>query len=230
MSTNVNRLFLPALRAKMGDWIYYITLMNMKEVASRVSVADDIHSSASLKELLQRMLANNSKRFTEYLLSQEQRFFNAIVIGSFGGSPNWHDLSVRGRKGVADIPEHPEGSMGFLELSGDEALFAIDGQYRVKGIKEANVRDRSLEKEEVCAIFVKGVPASERHKDPDGFERTRRLFSTLNRYAKPINKRDIIAFDKDDVVAVVTRRLLEEHPLLRNKVDTGLKNSIKPPI
>ncbi len=228
MSTNVNRLFLPALRAKMGDWIYYITLMNMKEVASRVSVADDIHSSASLKELLQRMLANNSKRFTEYLLSQEQRFFNAIVIGSFGGSPNWHDLSVRGRKGVADIPEHPEGSMGFLELSGDEALFAIDGQYRVKGIKEANARDRSLEKEEVCAIFVKGVPASERHKDPDGFERTRRLFSTLNRYAKPINKRDIIAFDKDDVVAVVTRRLLEEHPLLRNKVDTGLKNSIKP--
>ena len=80
----------------------------------------------------------------------------------------------------------------------------------------------------MCAIFVKGVTASERDKDPDGFERTRRLFSTLNRYAKPVNKRDIIALDEDDVVAVITRRLLEEHPLLRNKVDTGLKNSIKP--
>ena len=36
------------------------------------------------------------------------------------------------------------------------------------------------------------------------------------------------ALDEDDVVAGVTRRLLEEHPLLRNKVYTGLKNSIKP--
>ena len=169
-----------------------------------------------------------SKRIAEHLLGQEQRFCNAIVIGSYGGNPNWHDLSVRGRKGVADVPEHPEGSIGFLELTGDETLFAIDGRHRVQGIKEAVAQDRTLEEEEVCAIFVKGVPASERDKDPDGFDRTRRLFSTLNRYAKPVNKRDIITSDEDDVVAVVTRRLLEEHPLLRNKVDTGLKNSIKP--
>ena len=202
--------------------------MNMKEVASRVSVADDIHSSTSLKELLRRTLTKNSRRITEYLISQEQRFCNAIVIGSYGGSPNWHDLSVRGRKGVADVPEHPEGSIGFLELSGDETLFAVDGQHRVQGIKEAVAQDRTLEEEEVCAIFVKCVPASERDKDPDGFERTRRLFSTLSRYAKPVNKRGIIVLDEDDVVAVVTRRLLEEYPLLRNKVDTSLKNSIKP--
>ena len=228
MTANRNPLFLPALRARMGDWIYYIAFINMKEIASRVSVVDDIHTSTSLKDLLQRMLTNNSERIAEYLLRQEQRFFNAIVIGSYGGSPNWHDLSVKGRAGVAEVPEHPEGSIGFLELSGDETLFAIDGQHRVKGIKEAVEKDRSLEGEEVCAIFIKGVTAGKRDKDPDGFERTRRLFSTLNRYAKPVNKRDIIALDEDDVVAVVTRRLLEEHPLLRNKVDTGLKNSIKP--
>ncbi len=227
MTTNRNPLFLPALRAKMGDWIYYIAFISMKEVASRVSVVDDIHTSTSLKEMLQRMLTNDSKKITEYLLGQEQRFFNAIVIGSYSGSPNWHDLSVKGREGVADVPVHPEGSIGFLELSGDETLFAIDGQHRVQGIKEAVVQNSSLEEEEVCAIFVKGVTASERDKDPDGFERTRRLFSTLNRYARPVNKRDIIALDEDDVVAVVTRRLLEEHPLLRNKVDTGPKNSIK---
>ena len=228
MTANRNPLFLPALRAKMGDWIYYITFITMREVAARISVVDDIHPSTSLKDLLQRMLTNNSKRIAEYLLGQEQRFFNAIVIGSYGGSPNWHDLSVRGREGVADVSEHSEGSIGFLELSGDETLFAIDGQHRVQGIKEAVVKDSTLEEEEVCAIFVKGVTASEREMNPDGFERTRRLFSTLNRYAKPVNKRDIIALDEDDVVAVVTRRLLEEHPLLRNKVDTGLKNSVKP--
>ena len=183
MSTNLNRLFLPALRAKMGNWIYYITLVNMKEVASRISVVDDMYSSMSLKELSQRALMKKSKRIAEDLLRQEQRFCNAIVIGSYGGTPNWHDLSVRSRKGAADVPEHPEGSIGFLELTGSETLFAIDGRHRVQGIKEAVVQNRSLEEEEVCAIFVKGVPADERDKDPDGFERTRRLFLTLNRHA-----------------------------------------------
>lgn len=196
MNTNLNRLFLPALRARMGDWSYYITSINMKEIASRVSIIDDIYSNTAFKDLLQRMLTNNSKRITEYLLDQEQRFLNAVVIGSYGGRPNWHDLSVRGRED-ADVPEHPEGAIGFLELSGDETLFAIDGRHRVKGIKEAVVRDRSLEEEEMCAIFVKGVPASERDQDPDGFERTRRLFSALNRYAKPVNERDIVALDTE---------------------------------
>ena len=183
MSPNRNPLFLPALRAKMGNWIYYITLMNMKEVASRISVVDAIQSSTSLKEQSQRALMKKSERIAEYLLGEEQRFCNAIVIGSYGGNPNWHDLSVRGMKGVADVPEHPAGSIGFLELTGDETLFAIDGRHRVQGIKEAVVQDRSLEEEEVCAIFVKGVPASERDKDPDGFERTRSLILALNRRA-----------------------------------------------
>lgn len=206
MRTNLNRLFLPALRARMGDWIYYITLMNMKEVASRISAVDDIHSGMSPKELSGKAIMKKSKKIADYLLGQEQRFFNAIVIGSYGGSPNWHDLSVRGRKGFADVPEHPEGSIGFLEFTGDETLFAIDGRLRVQGIKEAVVQDRSLEEEEVCAIFVKGVPVSERHKDPEGFERTRHLFSTLNRYAMPLNKRDIITLDEDDFSPQLLRK------------------------
>ena len=68
MSTNLNRLFLPALRARMGDWIYYIALMSMKEAASRVSVAADIHTSTPLKDLLQRTLTSNSNRITEHSL------------------------------------------------------------------------------------------------------------------------------------------------------------------
>ena len=228
MTINRSPLFLPALRATMGDWVYYIAFIKMKEIVSRISVVDDIHTSTTLKEMLQRMLTTNSQRIAEYLLSQEQRFFNAIVVGSYGGRPNWHEISVSGRNEIIEVPENTEGAMGFLELRGDETLFAIDGQHRVKGIIEAVARDSSLGEEEVCAIFVKGVTASERSGDPEGFERTRRLFSTLNRYAKPVNKRDIIALDEDDVIAIVTRRLLEEHPLLINRIETGLKNSIKP--
>ena len=227
MTDNQEPLFLPALRAKMGDWIYYVSFMDMKDIASRISVVDDIHSSKSLKELLQRRLTKNSEKIAAYLLGQEQRLFNAIVVGTYGGSPNWHEISVKGRDGIVDVPENVEGAIGLLEFRGDETLFAIDGQHRVKGIKEAVRKNSVLEKEEVCTIFVKGVTASERSRDSAGFERTRRLFSTLNRYAKPVQKRDIIALDEDDIIAIVTRRLLEEHPLLTDKVDMGLSKSIK---
>ena len=221
------RLFLPALRATMGDWVYYISFMSMEDIATRVSVVDDIHSSESLKEWLQRGLTNNSVKITEYLLGQEQRLFNAIVVGTYGGCPNWHEISVTGRD-FAEVPENIEGTMGLLELRGDEKLFAIDGQHRVKGIKEAIGKNEALRKEEVCTIFIQGVIASRRDHDPDGFQRTRRLFSTLNRYAKPVRMRDIIALDEDDIIAIITRRLLEEHPLLVDKVEMGMSKSIRP--
>ena len=44
-------------------------------------------------------------------------------------------------------------------------------------------------------------------------QRSRRLFSTLNRYAKPVSMRDIIALDEDDVVAIASRDLIDTHPL-----------------
>ena len=226
MVDNLERLYLPALRAKMGDWVYYVSFMRMEEIATRVSVVDDIHSSESLKGWLQRGITKNSEKITEYLLSQQQRLFNAIVVGTYGGEPNWLEISVTGRN-IVEVPEGIEGTIGLLELRGDETLFAIDGQHRVKGIAGAIDKNEALRNEEVCTIFIRGVIASRRDLDPDGFQRTRRLFSTLNRYAKPVQKRDIIALDEDDVVAIITRRLLEEHDLLIDKVDLGLTKSMK---
>ena len=228
MTDHREPLFLPALRARMGDWVYYVSFMQMGAIAARISVVDDIHTGESLKDWLQRMLTKNSTKIAQYLLGQEQRLFNAIVVGTYGGRPNWHEISVKGKGKLVEVPENMEGVMGFLELQGNETLFAIDGQHRVKGIKEALIEDATLGFEEVCTIFVKGVTAHKRSKDPEGFQRTRRLFSTLNRYAKPVQKRDIIALDEDDVIAIITRRLLEEHPLLTDKVSMVATKSMSP--
>jgi len=48
--------------------------------------------------------------------------------------------------------------------------------------------------------------------------RTRRLFTTLNRYAKPISALDKIAMDEDDVVAIVTRRIVDNYPLFEGRI------------
>ncbi len=79
---------------------------------------------------------------------------------------------------------------------------------------------RALARLEVTVIFVG------HSKDEPGIARTRRLFSTLNRYAKPVSKSDIIALDEDDAAAIVTRRLFDSHPLFVNRLSLGKTKAI----
>lgn len=223
-------LLLPGLRARMGSWIYYICFLKMRDIAERISIAREIHSSEALRELLQRQLkGSRAREIKEYLLQQkDQRFFNALVVGSYGGSPQWYELTIKPYAGLEPFLGSMEGVLGILKLEGSEKLFAIDGQHRIAGIREALAEDPTLGDEEVCVIFVKGVVQEHRYEDPEGFERTRRLFTTLNRYAKPVGKRDIIALDEDDIVAIITRRLLEEYPLFQDKVSIKHTKNIPP--
>lgn len=50
-------------------------------------------------------------------------------------------------------------------------------------------------------------------KDDEGMQRTRRMFSTLNRYAKPVSMRDIIALDEDDIIAIASRDLIDNNQM-----------------
>lgn len=221
-------LFLPALRARMGQWWYFTSVMRMSDIVERVKTVGEIHSAESLHELLQRKLTDRASGIAEYLITQDQRFFNSLVIGTYGGDPRWYEVSIKEAPFSLqqEMPIHLEGILGFLILDGTERLFALDGQHRVAGIRRALERNEELNDEEVSVIFVAGVAQGYRESDPAGYERTRRLFSTLNRYAKPVGKRDIIALDEDDSVAIVTRLLVEDHPLFSGKVSHGQGKNI----
>ena len=109
---------------------------------------------------------------------------------------------------LANLSEETLGSVGFITLRGDEKLFAIDGQHRLAGIKKAVVKGVEDDPyDDVSVIFVA-------HKrDAKGLERTRRLFTTLNKTAKPVSKGDIIALDEDSVPALCVRYLIERTSL-----------------
>jgi DNA sulfur modification protein DndB len=210
----IGDLKVPGLRAHMGDWIYYITFLRLEDIAQRVSLAQDLHTSKALKDLIQREVDESvhSQAIKRYLLEQEQRLFNAIVIAIYGGAPTWAELKIddTARSGLGILPSYMKGALGVLAFDGSEKLFAVDGQHRVVGIQKAVATKAALGDEEVCVIFVG------HSNDRNGLQRTRRLFTTLNRYAKPVNKTEIIALDEDDAIAIVTRRLLENYPLLTN--------------
>lgn len=102
------------------------------------------------------------------------------------------------------------------EIGAEETMLADISQlfsvaYRVKGIIEALKDNRELEDEEVPVIFIA-------HKNDDaGKRRTRKLFSTLNRRAKPVGDNYQIALDEDDIAAIVTREVVEEYELFQKE-------------
>ena len=206
-------IILPALRGRMGDWIYYSALMNIVEISKRVSFTNDIYKNKSLSDMIQRSLdETRGKEIAKYIRDQKERFFNSLVIAIYDGEPNWYEVSSV--KALDDtlstelIDEATLASVGLLTLRGDESLFAIDGQHRLAGIKRATGDGfDQADPDDLSVIFVA------HNQSEQGLERTRRLFTTLNKTAKPVSKGDIIALDEDDVMAICARRLIEKTTL-----------------
>lgn len=196
---------IPALRAKIGDWDYYVTTLTFEQVSQFVSKIDEnLHKSESLKDLIQRSITQNFISIKEYIINQPSVFFNSLVLAVYDDYPNWQEIEFK----YNDTETY---QMGLLDFPGNHKIFPVDGQHRVEGIKAALKERPELKDQRIAAIFIG-------HKnDNEGKQRTRRLFTTLNRYAKPVSLDDIIALDEDDSVAMITRYLLEEYDLFTSK-------------
>lgn len=192
---------IPALKAKIGDWDYYVTTLTFEQVSKFVSKIDEhLHKSESLKDLIQRSITNNFLSIKEYIINQPSVFFNSLVLAVYDEYPKWQEIEFKYDSGETY-------QMGLLDFPGNHKIFPVDGQHRVEGIKAALKENPELKEQQIAAIFIG-------HKNDElGKQRTRRLFTTLNRYAKPVSLDDIIALDEDDSVAIVTRYLLEEYDL-----------------
>ena len=211
----LEQIVLPALRGVMGDRVFYSCLMDINEISERIRYADEVHESKGLSEMIQRQLnLGRSRQIATYLGTQDDRFFNSLVIATYDGKPCWRALKdIRGRAAQADLKnlsEETVESLGFLIFSGDEKLFAVDGQHRLAGIKRAAKEGWvKAPYDTLSVIFVA--------HQTEAIERTRRLFTTLNKTARPVSKGDIIALDEDDAMAICVRRLIEETVLFKGE-------------
>lgn len=210
---------LPSLRSRVGDWNYYVTTLSFEEVAELIKAPDEIHERKKLAEWIQReAIESHAEAIAEYIVGNPQRFLGSLIVGVYGGSPNWTPLNVivPDGEGISDDQlERIEGRLGLLRLIGTESLFAIDGQHRVAGIKLALEKEdvaKQIGEDSVSAIFVAHDPKSEAGK-----QRTRRLFTTVNKKARIISKAAKIALDEDDGFAIVTRRLIDTHWLFEDE-------------
>ena len=208
----------PALKASMGNWTYFIVKMRMKDIVKEVGFASEIYSNKTLDDAIQRSLNESRvrKEIVQYLGKRDDRFFSSIVVAALGGNPTYMPVEI------ADDPRftllRPAGfddAFGVLTFDGGQQYFALDGQHRLKAIKtlteqtETGVPEvpEGFLEEEVSVIMIVRQEA----RDAEFMASYRRIFSSLNRYAKPTDRDTNIIMDEDDAVAILTRRLIIEH-------------------
>lgn len=211
--------FYPAIKAYMGDWIYFIVKMRMREVATEVQFGSQVHNDFTLDEAIQRTLNESrvKQELVAYLTGSDDRFFASLVVAAIGGSPKFFPVSITDDPSFKMIATTMEDSFGVLRFDGDQNYYALDGQHRLKAIKslihpdiEAGDQNppKNFANEEISVLMV--VRPSEA-RDDDWLISYRRLFSNLNRYAKPTDKDTNIIMDEDDAFAILTRRLISDH-------------------
>ena len=230
-------LYLPALTGQFGQWRYYQVAMSVTEIVKNFGTSNapnfriktveevaEIYSERGVSRLLQR--AYDQRRLNpikKYLLMQPDKYINNLTVAVFGGSPDWLTLDISytasGLPVSGSDAEFLEDTFGVIKLTGVETLFVLDGQHRLKGLRAAYAEDERIGEEIISVTLIV-------HEDSDeGRERTRRLFSTVNRHAKPVSLGENILLDEDDVSAIITRRLIEDYPLLKDREAIALNKS-----
>jgi len=202
------KTLIPALKAKVGNWPYFICSMKYGAVAREVNFAHELNNgNRELTMLIQRGLSERTADIVKYLLSTEGRFLGAMIVAAWGGDPLYHPVKMQDPEGLL---VNLDSDFGVLEFNGSQQYFALDGQHRLKAIKDSLKQNPDLGSEDICVLIVSHFDTE------DGRKRTRRLFTNINKHAKKTTKAEDIALDEDDGVAIITRRLLMEHPFLKH--------------
>lgn len=92
---DVYKLKLPAIRGNIGVWTYYVSTMSFSDISKYVKeINDELHKSTTLSEMIQRSITNNYKNIKKYILNQDERFFNSLVLAVYAGNPQWVEVEI----------------------------------------------------------------------------------------------------------------------------------------
>ena len=226
----------PAIKLNMGSeddgWVYYSIKMKMKDIGKEIGFAEGFEESKSLSNIMQRARGARAKTdIVKFLANRKDRFFSSIVVAARDGSPSFQTVNLE--KDSLGFVEDMEGHFGLLRFDGGQSYYALDGQHRVTAIQtllsDAQQRDKlgvtvpeGFANETVSVIIVTTSGSKEEWK-----KKYRRLFSSLNRYAKPVDADTTIAMDEDDLFAILTRRMVAQYPFFQWEGDASKNEKLQ---
>ena len=199
----------------MGSTTFYQANLKARELAAVAKTAAELDAwkEWSIFERFQRDLAVKrvQQEIVPYLVRTKDRFFGALIVLVYEPDVfEFEPLSGSGMKG-GKLYREVADRMGFLTIDGGD-LVVLDGQHRLAALRgvvtagdevKGKYRD-DIAEDELCVMFIQH----------ESFEKTRRIFNKVNRYAKPTSPSDNIITSEDDGYAIVARWLVEAEPPL----------------
>ena len=203
---------LAALTGKLGNTDYFIIAMKAKELVDKAIIPSEMKEwpGLTLEEKEQRDINFNrvKKQIAPYLANDKGRFFGAIILAAKNFDPDsFEPISDVASKGMPKLYQTQARLMGFLTLTGGEVLIPLDGQHRIKAIEFAlDGKDEAskpipgmspctdLANEDVTVMLV-----------PYDRVKSRKIFTRVNRYARPSNTAQNMVTDDEDYLAISAR-------------------------
>lgn len=217
---------LACIRGVIGYWSYYSTVMKIRDIVENNTIitvpeSEELFTN-TINEILQREVnLKRTKQISNYISNNSERFFSNLIVAFHKGEPKWTEVEISNNFQVAnslidqDSISFLSNKFGVLTLTGEEEMFALDGQHRLLGLRAAFNYNPGIGDLEIGITFVI-------HKT-EFLEKTRRLFTVLNKYAEKPKGAELIILDEDDASAINSRRLVTEHPIL--SMPNALSNS-----
>jgi DNA sulfur modification protein DndB len=198
----------PAIRGSLGNTDYYETTMKVGDLVKTVRAPKEMDGWAnfSIEERMQREpdIARIKSQLAPYIAKNSDRFFGSIIVLVYKGEITFESLSDVA-KNIPNAYKKNAERVGFVTIDGG-VLIVLDGQHRLLALEMVHKGDvpgefaNDVANDEICVIFI----------EYENDLKTRRIFNTVNRYAKQTSRGDNIITSEDDGYAIVTRWLLRE--------------------
>ena len=148
-------LLIPGLFANYQHWPFYQIILSVEEAVKnfgtlenpdyRLKTTDEvevIYSQKGINNLLQRILdPKRLEPIRKFINEQPDAYVNNLTVAIYGGDPQWIPIDLKRSSLNEEIEnntfEEIAQAYGLVKLNGDESLFVLDGQHRLKALRIA---------------------------------------------------------------------------------------------
>lgn len=187
----------PAIRGIQANKEYYVAMCPLR-IIPKIFLFDE--DEIPPEHRAQRIL-NKTRipEITNYIIENQTDYVFSSLTASIDGEIEFSPYSTD--PGSKDL--------GQLRISLDARFLINDGQHRRAAIEDALKISPELGSETISVVFYYD----------DGLKKSQQIFSDLNRHAVNTTSSIGILYDHRDELALVTKQIIDEIPLLKRYID-----------
>lgn len=184
----------PVVKGLQANHEYFVAMVPLKMIAPLFPEDEEFVSPEYRAQ--RRLNEGRVPIISRYILDNRNNYFFSALAASIDGEFSF-------------IPNKENNDTGVLEVSMEARFLIVDGQHRKAAIIEALKKDDSLEEETIPIVFF----------EDQGLARSQQIFTDLNKNAVKTSNSISELYDSRDVLAVITRNVVNCNDFLNAYTD-----------